>query len=146
MLILDFVKLARFCGFGDKLSELARNRRTDSDVFDATPPVVVELLSTWCEELEPSFWKSADSNWFNATLNDPFHENACKELQAASVLKPWQYLHRYLRLWRNSVEHKKKESVAASFAHMRTLPRQLLLAYEELERVMAELSASPNQP
>ena len=37
------------------------------------------------------------------------------------------------------MEHKKKESVAASFSHMRTLPRELLMAYEQLEEVMMAL-------
>jgi hypothetical protein len=145
LLILDFAKLARFCGFGDKLSELARNRRTDSDVFEETPPDVVELLSAWCEKLDSSFWNSPDADhWFNVTVRDPFHDAARSQLKA-SLYEPWQYLHWYLRLWRNSVEHKKKASVAASFAHMRTLPRQLVAAYEQLEEVMMTMVTAPEQ-
>ena len=60
------------------------------------------------------------------------------------MYEPWQYLHLYLRLWRNCVEHLKQVSVAASFAHMRTLPLavkstapdQLDTVKEELQRVL----------
>ena len=98
---------------------------------------MVALLSAWCEALEPSFWTSPDPNhWFNVTFSDDCHEVARRDLETSSY-KPWQYLHWYLRLWRNSVEHKKKDSVAASFAHMRTLPRALLAAYDELETFMS---------
>ena len=139
LLIVDFAKLARFCGLGDKLSDLAKNRRVGDDFFGSTPPEVVVLLSAWCDKLEPSFWKSADPHhWFSVTFRDDFHAAARRELEA-SAFKPWQYLHWYLRLWRNSVEHKKKESVAASFAHMRSLPRNLLVGYEQLEEVMRTL-------
>jgi hypothetical protein len=139
LLIVDFGKLARFCGLGDKLSGFTKTRRAGDDFFGTTPPRLIELLSAWAEKLGPSFWKSSDDDhWFNVTFRDPFHENALDELNASSY-KPWQYLHWYLRLWRNSVEHKKKESVAASFAHMRTLPRELLIAYEQLEEVMTAL-------
>ena len=141
LLIVDFAKLTSFCGFGDKLSELARNRPAGADAFSTTPPRVVELLSAWCENLEQkSFWKSPRADWFDVTFQDDFHKAAFGELEkSACSYEPWQYLHWYLRLWRNSVEHKKKESVAASFAHMRTLPRELLLAYEQLEVVMRML-------
>ena len=139
LLIVDFGKLARFCGFGDKLSGFTKTRRAGDDFFGTTPALVIELLSAWAEKLGPSFWKSPDDDhWFDVTFRDPFHEDALGELNASSY-KPWQYLHWYLRLWRNSVEHKKKESVAASFAHMRTLPRELLMAYEQLEEVMMAL-------
>ena len=100
---------------------------------------MVALLSTWRQKLEPSFWESACADhWFNVTFSDPFHAAARSKL-AASSCEPWHYLHWYLRLWRNSVEHKKKQSVAASFAHMRTLPRELLVAYDQLEEVMTML-------
>jgi hypothetical protein len=139
LLIVDFGKLARFCGFGDKLSGFTKTSRARDDFFGTTPPRVIELLSAWAEKLGPSFWKSPDDDhWFNVTFRDRFHEDALSKLNASSY-KPWQYLHWYLRLWRNSVEHKKKESVAASFAHMRTLPRELLMAYEQLEEVMMAL-------
>jgi hypothetical protein len=139
LLIVDFQKLSRFCGFGDYLSGLVQKRQTSNEFFGPTPPSVVALLSAWCQKLEPSFWKSSHADhWFNATFWDPFHAAAGRELEASSY-EPWQYLHWYLRLWRNSVEHKKKESVAASFAHMRTLPRELLAAYDQLEAVMIEL-------
>jgi hypothetical protein len=139
LLIVDFAKLSRFCGFGDKLSDLVKNRPTPADFFGATPDFVVALLSAWCQKLEPSFWESACADhWFNVTISDPFHAAARSKL-AASSCEPWHYLHWYLRLWRNSVEHKKKQSVAASFAHMRTLPRELLTAYDQLEEVMTML-------
>ena len=140
LLIVDFGKLARFCGFGDKLSELARNRAAGADAFSTTPPGVIDLLSAWCEKLEKNFWEDPRAAWFAVTFGDEFHKDALQALKASSTsYEPWQYLHWYLRLWRNSVEHKKKESVAASFAHMRTLPRELLKAYEQLEEVMTAL-------
>ena len=134
LLILDFQKLTRFCGFGDYLSGLVR--KNDKDFFKGTPPEVEALLSDWCDKLEPSFWQSMDeTHWFNATLWDPFHKAARSALET-STYEPWQYLHWYLRLWRNSVEHKKKESVPLCFAHMRTLPQELLSAYGQLQAVM----------
>jgi len=134
LLIIDFQKLTRFCGFGDFLSGLVP--KNNKDFFKDTPPEVEALLSEWCDKLEPSFWQSTDeTHWFNVTLWDPFHKAARSALDA-STYKPWQYLHWYLRLWRNSVEHKKKESVAASFAHMRTLPQELLSAFGQLQAVM----------
>jgi len=140
-LIVDFAKLTSFIGFGDKLAELARNRAAGADAFSTTPPPVIKLLSAWCEKLERNFWKEPRADWFAATFGDDFHKAALSELKVSSH-EPWQYLHWYLRLWRNSVEHKKKESVAASFAHMRTLPRELLLGYEQLEEVMQMLQYS----
>jgi len=134
LLILDFQKLARFCGFGDYLSGLVPKNEKNL-FFRDTPAEVVALLSEWCDKLGPSFWRSTDSShWFNVTMRDPFHQAAQRELEA-SAYEPWQYLHWYLRLWRNSVEHKKKESVAASFAHMRTLPQELLSAFAQLQAV-----------
>ena len=134
LLILDFQKLTRFCGFGDFLSGLVP--KNDKDFFKNTPPEVEALLSEWCDKLEPSFWLSADkTHWFNVTMCDPRHEAAHRDLKT-SAYEPWQYLHWYLRLWRNSVEHKKKGSVAASFAHMRTLPQELLSAFGQLQAVM----------
>ena len=94
------------------------------------------MLSEWVEKLRPSFGQSTEeTHWFNGTLWDPFHKAARSALDA-SAYEPWQYLHWYLRLWRNSVEHKKKGSVAASFAHMRTLPQELLSAFGQLQAVM----------
>jgi hypothetical protein len=138
--ILDYNKLSRFCGFADLLSGLVQKRRT-TDFFESTPPGVVALLSAWCEQLEPPFWKSADPkhDWFNITFKDDFHKAAYDDLENSS-LEPWQYLHWYLRLWRNSVEHKKKKSVAQSFAHMLTLPPKLLAAVDQLEAVSWKLS------
>jgi hypothetical protein len=139
LLIMDFEKLSRFCGFGDYLSGLVQNTKTRGDYFGPTPASDKALLSGWCQKLEPSFWKSAHAeHWFNVTFWDPFHAAARRDLEASSY-EPWQYLHWYLRLWRNCVEHKKRESVAASFAHMRTLPRELLAAYDQLERVMTAI-------
>ena len=139
LLIVDFPKLARFCGFGDKLSEWTKTRHAGDDFFGSTPLQVIELLSAWSDKLEPSFWASpADNHWFNVTFRDPFHGAARRELED-SAYEPWQYLHWFLRLWRNSVEHKKKQSVAASFAHMRTLPHELLMGYELLEALMITL-------
>ena len=139
-LIVDFAKLTSVCGFGDKLSELARNRAAGADAFSTTPPQVIDLLSAWCEKLHKNFWEEPRAAWFAVTFEDEFHKDALKALKASSsAYEPWQCLHWYLRLWRNSVEHKKKKSVAASFAHMRTLPRELLLAYEQLEEVMQML-------
>ena len=141
-LIVDFAKLTSFIGFGDKLAELARNRAAGADAFSTTPPRVIQLLSAWCGEgLDRSFWKEPRADWFAATFGEDFHKAALSELKVSSH-EPWQYLHWYLRLWRNSVEHKKKESAAASFAHMRTLPRELLLGYEQLEEVMQMLQYS----
>jgi hypothetical protein len=138
LLIVDFAKLSRFCGLGDRLADFVKIR-TGDNLFASTPPGVAALLSAWCLKLEPSFWESACADhWFNITFSDPFHAAARSALAAASC-EPWQYLHWYLRLWRNSVEHKKKQSVAASFAHMRTLPRELLMAYDQLEEVMTML-------
>jgi len=131
-LIVDFAKLTRFCALGVYLSGLVPQNANKLFVKD-TPSNVVALLSEWCDKLEPAFWQSADeTHWFNVTLWDPSHKAARSALDA-STYEPWQYLHWYLRLWRNSVEHKKKVSVAASFAHMRTLPRELLSAFGQLQ-------------
>jgi hypothetical protein len=138
--IMDYHKLSRFCGFADHLSGLVQKRQT-TDFFESTPPEVVALLSAWCEQLEPPFWKSEDAkhDWFNITFKDDFHKAAYDDLNNSS-LEPWQYLHWYLRLWRNSVEHTKKQSVAQSFAHMLTLPPKLLAAVDQLETVSWKLS------
>ena len=141
--IVDFVKLSRFCGFGDYLSELARTRQSTEDFFGNTPTEVQQLLVRWSYELGPSFWNSPDDDhWFNVTFRDPFHAAAFHALKTSSY-ESWQYLHWYFRLWRHSVEHKKKTSVATSFAHMRTLPPMLLAEYYELDTVMDKCCRAP---
>ena len=139
LLILDYTKLAFFCGLADLLADVSKQAARGGDVFVCMPPAAVALLSRWCDELGPAFWNSADTSWFNGTFHDDFHVAARKELEASSY-EPWQYLQWYLRLWRNCVEHKKKASVAASFAHMRTLPMVLQRTpYVELDLFMTEL-------
>ena len=137
-LIVDYMKLLRFCGFGESLSRMVP--KNDNSFFKGTPSFVVAFLSEGCNNLEPSFWKSDDpAHWFNITFWDPFHRAARIDLEA-STYEPWQYLHWYFRLWRNSVEHKKRESVAASFAHMRTMPQGMLRLFNQLEGVMRTLN------
>lgn len=141
MLIVDFMKLSYFCGFADLLSKVRKNTRSkDTDIFGSVSLSVVTLLTGWCEKLELSFWASEDAEqWFNVTLWDPLNDKYRKDI-SETVYKPWQYLHLYLRLWRNCVEHKKQESVAASFAHMRTLPLAIKsTAPDQLDAVKKEL-------
>ena len=91
LLIVDFGKLARFCGLGDKLSGFTKTRRAGDDFFGTTPPRLIELLSAWAEKLGPSFWKSPDvDHWFNVTFQDPDNENALDELNTSSY-KPWHH-------------------------------------------------------